>query len=373
VKIALDATPLFGRFGGIENALWQTIRALHELDLSHEFDVFVPLDAPDSPLSKANWQWRRLAFEGRNKARRIAWQQLELPRLLAREGFDLLHATNYVMPLWSPVRTVVSIPDLIALDFPRFALRANRLHYRALLPQTLKRADVLLASTPRGRDAIRRRVRGARVLVAPLGVEPAWFEPVSGRELEAVRDKFDLPDRFLFYAGNFEPKKNLPHLIQAVASLGNNAPELVLAGGIKPWRELEQSRLRARFLGFVSQSELRVLMSACRVFCFPSLAEGFGLPVLEALACGARVVASTQVPIAGLESVARTPNPRFSRSIAKSIEVALDDDSFEATRARDFARGFSWQQTARVWARSYTLNDERLLGHGLPCPRNKAW
>jgi len=160
------------------------------------------------------------------------------------------------------------------------------------------------------------------------------------------------------YAGNFEPKKNLPRLIQAVASLGKNAPELVFCGGIKPWRELEQSQLHARFLGFVSRGDLRVLMSACRVFCFPSLAEGFGLPVLEALACGAHVVASTEVPIAGLESVARTPNPRFWRSIAGAIEVALEDDSFEATRARDFARGFSWQQTARVWAHSYTLNSQ---------------
>lgn len=353
MKIAFDATPLCGRFGGIENALWQTLLALHELELPHEFEVFVPLDAPQSPFWKANWTWRRLPFAGERKTRRIAWQQLELPLVLAREGFDLLHATNYVMPLLSPVRTVVSIPDLIALDFPRFALRANRWHYRALLPQTLQRAAVLLASTPRGRDAITRRAPGARVLVAPLGVEDEWFAPLSPAQLQSVKRKFELPDRFLLYAGNFEPKKNLPRLLETVRLLGDDAPELVFAGAIKPWPELEALKLRARFVGFVSRDDLRALMSACAAFCFPSLVEGFGLPVLEALACGARVVASTQVPIPGLQTVAQLPDPRDARSIADAIRAALEDDSFDAPRAREFAARFRWEETAKVWANSY--------------------
>ncbi len=357
MKIALDATPLCGRFGGIENALWQTLGALHDLDLSHEFEVFVPLDGPESPLWKPNWKWRRLAFEGARKTRRIGWQQLELPRLLAREGFDLLHATNYVMPLFCPVRTVVSVPDLIALDHPRFALRANRWHYRTLLPQTLKRADVLLASTPRGRDAITRRAPGARVLVAPLGVESQWLAPIPTTRLEEVRLKFDLPARFLLYAGNFEPKKNLPRLLQAVQLLGDDAPELVFVGAIKAWPELEELKLRTRFLGFVARDDLRALMSACAVFCFPSLAEGFGLPVVEALACGARVVASKAVPIPDLGCVARVPDPRDARSIAGAIRAALANDCFDAQDAREFAARFSWANTARVWAQSYELLD----------------
>lgn len=358
MKIAFDATPLSGsgRLGGIERALWQTLLALHELDSPHEFSVFVPLDAPASPFAKPNWTWRRLPFEGKRKARRIAWQQLELPLLLKREGFDLLHATNYVMPLASPIPTVVSIPDLIALDHPRFALRANRLHYRATLPQTLKRAAVLLASTPRGRDAIWRRAPRAKVVVAPLGVEADWFEPVSGREVDAVRARFDLPRRFLLYAGNLEPKKNLPRLVEAVRLLGQDAPELVFVGAIKPWAQLEGLKSKVRFLGFVSREELRVLMSACAVFCFPSLTEGFGLPVLEALACGARVVASTGVPLPELSAVAHTPDPRSAGSIASAIRAALEDDSFGATRAREFAARFTWEKTARIWAHTYRLS-----------------
>jgi len=355
MKIALDATPLWGRFGGIEGALWKTLLALHETSSAHEFHVFVPLDAPDSPFGKSNWHWRRLPFEGAEKLRRIAWQQIELPRELRREGFDLLHATNYVMPLASPVPTVVSIPDLIALDHPRFATRENRWHYRALLPQTLKRADVLLASTPRGRDSLWRRAPRAQVVVAPLGVEREWFEPISSRSVEEVRAKFALPAQFLLFAGNLEPKKNLPRLISAVESLGEAAPELVLVGGVKPWPELEKLRARMHFLGFVERDELRVLMGECAVFCFPSLAEGFGLPVLEALACGARVVASSAVPIPNLQAVARMPDPHDVLSIAGAIRATLEDRDFDAEQGRRFARWFSWHETARIWAQTYEL------------------
>jgi len=353
MKIALDATPLFGRFGGIEGALWQTLLALQKLSSPHEFHVFVPADAPPSPFADGNWHWRRLRFEGAQKLRRIAWQQIELPLWLRREGFDLLHATNYVMPLASPIRTVVSIPDLIALDCPRFATRENRLHYRALLPQTLKRADVLLASTPKGRAAILRRAPHAQVVVAPLGVEASWFETPSAQEVEEARRRFDLPSHFLLFAGNLEPKKNLPRLIRAASLLGEGAPQLVIVGGIKPWRELEELKMRARFLGFVSQGDLRVLMSECAVFCFPSLAEGFGLPVLEALASGARVVASGKVPIPGLHTVARVPNPHSVSAIADAIRAALDDSHFDPKHALAFAKLFSYHQTARVWLQTY--------------------
>jgi len=353
MKIALDATPLFGRFGGVEGALWQTLLALEKLPSPHQFHVFVPADAPPSPFVEGNWYYRRLPFEGARKLRRIAWQQIELPVRLRREGFDLLHATNYVMPLASPIRTVVSIPDLIALDSPRFATRENRLHYRALLPQTLKRADITLASTPEGRAAILRRAPDAEVVVAPLGVEELWFERPSAQEVKEARHRLDLPSQFLLFAGNLEPKKNLPRLIRAVSLLGEGAPELVIVGGIKPWRELESLKAHARFLGFVSRDELRVLMSECAVFCFPSVAEGFGLPVLEALASGARVVASSAVPIPGLEAVARMPDPHSVLAIADAIRVALDDSHFDPERARAFAKPFSYHQTARAWLQTY--------------------
>jgi len=210
-----------------------------------------------------------------------------------------------------------------------------------------------LASTPKGRDAILRRAPNAQVVVAPLGVEASWFEIPRAQEVEEVRHRFDLPSQFLLFAGNLEPKKNLPRLIRAVELLGELAPELVIVGGIKPWRELASLKMRARFLGFVSRDELRVLMGECAAFCFPSLAEGFGLPVLEALASGARVVASSAVPIPGLNAMAQMPDPHSVSAIADAIRAALDDSHFDPERARAFAKPFSWQETARAWLQTY--------------------
>lgn len=346
MKIALDATAFYGRFGGIENALWQTLRALSQLPQGNEFHIFVPQNAPQPfPEFPNHWNWRRLPFRGVEKARRIWWQQTQFPLLLRREKFELLHAPTYVMPLFSSVPTVLGVPDLIALNAPRFATRANRLHYRAILPQSLKRAARVIVTTPRVEKEVCKRAPSAQIRVVLLGVESEFLNPISAQKIAQIRARYALPDRFLLYVGNLEPKKNLPNLIRAVEMLGENAPPLVIAGGIKPWPELEKWKTRVRFLGFLPREELAPLYASCAVFCFPSLCEGFGLPVLEALACGAKVVASQNVPLPNLESVAFAPNPHFPRAIKNAIETALAAPFSQ--KGRDYAREFTWENTAR--------------------------
>jgi hypothetical protein len=155
MKIAFDATALYGRRGGIENALWHTFAELRALDHQNQYLVYVPRDAPPPPLpDNSHWTWKRLPFDGHNKIRRIYWQQCELPLWLKREKCDLLHAWNYVMPLLAPVPTVLTIQDLIALDRPRFATRFNRLHYRAIMPRSLKRAARVIVTTEKNKAAV---------------------------------------------------------------------------------------------------------------------------------------------------------------------------------------------------------------------------
>jgi glycosyltransferase involved in cell wall biosynthesis len=349
MKIAFDATALYGRRGGIENALWHTFAQLRALDRENQYLVYVPRDAPPPPApDNSLWTWRRLPFDGENKIRRILWQQCELPLWLKREKCDLLHAWNYVMPLLAPVPTVLTIQDLIALDRPRFATRFNRLHYRAVMPQSLKRAARVVVTTEKTKAAVLRRAPQAQVRVVPLGVEPLFFEPVSDAQIAAVQAKYDLPEKFLLYVGNFEPKKNLPNLLAALKLLPE-APPLVLAGGIKPWPEIEKLLQGTWRIGFVGREELPALYTCCAAFCFPSFGEGFGLPVVEALACGAPVLASTQVPLPKLESVATLCEPHSPHSIARHLEALLREPasmaSGEARRA--YAAQFCWEDAAR--------------------------
>ncbi|RYG64166.1 glycosyltransferase family 1 protein, partial [bacterium] len=309
MKIAFDATALYGRRGGIENALWHSFAGLRAIDHENEYLVYVPRDAPEPPLPlNPLWRWQRLPFDGADKARRIFWQQFELPFWLKRERCDLLHSWNYVMPLLAPVPTILTVQDLIALDQSRFATRFNRWHYRAIMPRSLQRAARVIATTHRTQEAVLRRVPKAQVRVVPLGVEPLFFETVEQTQIEVVRAKYFLPPEYLLYVGNFEPKKNLPNLLRALKRLPE-APPLVLAGGIKPWPEVEKLLEGTRRIGFVDREDLPPLYAGCEVFCFPSLCEGFGLPIVEALACVAPVLASTKVPLPDIGEVAAICKP----------------------------------------------------------------
>ncbi|HEX8463273.1 MAG TPA: glycosyltransferase family 1 protein [Abditibacterium sp.] len=348
MKIAFDATALYGPLGGIENALWQTFSRLRALDNQHDTLVFVPRDAPEPPAPfNPRWTWHRLPFDGADKLRRIVWQQFELPFWLRRHPCDLLHAWNYVAPLLSPIPVVLTVQDLIALNRPRFASRFNRWHYRAAMPQSLKRAARVIVSTPQTHAEVLRRAPNAEVRVVPLGLDPIFrVEPAN---LLQIREKYALPPRFLLYVGNFEPKKNLPNLLRALR-MRPDFPPLIVAGGIKPWPKTQELLRGVQNLGFVARDDLPALYASCEAFCFPSRCEGFGLPVLEALACGAPTLASTQVPLPGLGEVAALCEPQFPLSIAHQLDTLLNDSPRAAPKVaarREFATRFSWDSAAR--------------------------
>ena len=364
MKIVFDATALHhssGKRGGIETALWETFVHLRTLDERNHYLVCVPADAPATWQNSARWTWHRLPFESAQKTRRIVWQQCELPRLLRATGADLLHSWNYVMPLRSPVPTILTVQDLIALDQPRFARRANRAHYRAIMPQSLNRAARVLVSTPQTRAAVLRRAPAADVRVIPLGITPEFSAPVARETIETVRTKYDLPPRFLFFLGNFEPKKNLPNLLRAI-NLLPDAPPLIVAGGLSPWPEFNKLLRGVRQLGFVPRGDVAALLGACEIFCFPSLCEGFGLPIVEALACGAPVVASNRVPLPDLDKFALCPSPHDAHAIAAAIARLLNDETLRrklSETGREYARTFTWQRAARATLDIYQEFAER--------------
>lgn len=353
MRIAVDATALYGRYGGVEYALWNLLCALHAEDTQHEYCIYIPGDGPPPASLKkfnARWRWIRLPFTGRQKLQRILWQQRLLPAQLLRDGCDILHAPTYVAPLQVPVPTVLTVYDLIALSHPRFATRLNRLHYSALLPASIKRAArIIVPSQAVGRELTARfPVRFPRVV--ELGLEPAFFEPPSGQAQAKVRKRYGLPERYLLFVGNFEPKKNLQNLLRAL-ELVPGAPPLVVAGGNRAWpgHQVQGSAL-VHLTGYVARADLPALYAGCTAFVFPSLAEGFGLPVLEALACGAPVVTSKAVPLPELRQAALICNPQSPADIARCISRILHGTEETArlqTAGREYARPYTWRRAAR--------------------------
>lgn len=199
-----------------------------------------------------------------------------------------------------------------------------------------------------------------RVCVVPLGVESSFFEPVPEATMQAVRERYNLPAEYLLFAGNFEPKKNLPTVLKAL-DLVPDAPALALVGGGRAWtnhnpefllKNVPRSvRSRVRMIGYVRRRDMPVLFAGCRAFIFPSLAEGFCLPVAEALAAGVPVVTSDVVPLPHIEKVALISAPLDADALAHHIRRILYEPSLD-TRLREkgpeYAKQFTWSRSARL-------------------------
>jgi glycosyltransferase involved in cell wall biosynthesis len=274
----------------------------------------------------------------------------------------LFHATEHLLPVIPGAHSVFTLHDTAYLLYPQHHLLQNRLYLTLMMPRFLARADrVICVSENTRRDALRfYKLNPDKVCVIPEGVEPR-FQPLNDTaQLETIRRKYNLPPRFILYVGTLEPRKNLNTLLEAYAVLRRSLPEvgLVIAGS-KGW--LYQgffARLGALGLephitltGYVPEADLPALINCAEVFAYPSLFEGFGLPPLEAMACGVPVVASNAASlpeVVGEAGVLLTPQNVMAWVEALSavlLNPALRAD-FREHGLRRAAR-FTWEATAR--------------------------
>lgn len=345
---------------GVSNHVLQLARALAAAADGDRLTFYVRArrdelasEASDQHLAPRATRWR---------AGRILWEQLALPRLAREGGLDVYHAPGYVMPLAMGVPAVATLYDVLAFTHPACCKPANRLHYRLAVPPTVRRARRIVASSRDVRERILERFPAARgkVVVVHPGVEDAFRTPPAPGALEAVRARYGLDAPFALFAGSREPKKNLGRLVDAFAAArGRGAVdgELVLAGGAG-WGDVLRGREAVpgvRRLPYVPDRDLPLLYRAARLLAFPSLAEGFGLPVVEAMASGLPVLCS-DVPALGDSDprAAVVVDPRSTDSIAEGLgRLWSDGELRDALRRRglEASAPFTWDRAAsRTWA-----------------------
>lgn len=297
-------------------------------------------------------------------------QQVVLPRWLRRQQAAVYHSPYYLMPYRPRVPTVVTIYDLIPLLLPHTVSARARLLFRLTTRLALAAAEAVIAIS----HATRRDLLAAfaldpqRVHVIPLAADP-MFHPATADAIAAVRARYALPERFLLYLGINKPHKGLPELIDAYTKIGADW-QLVIAGA---WderypavRKLIATRglaQRVRLLGRVPAADLPALYSAATLFVFPSHYEGFGLPPLEALACGTPVACADN---SSLPEVVGDAAALFASgsadTIAATLQALIDDPAALAAlaaRAVPQAARFSWTATA-----ARTLDLYRTLAAG---------
>ena len=294
-----------------------------------------------------------------NPLARIAWEQALGPVAAARARLDLVHGPVNALPLAAPGRGIVTIHDLAFLAHPGALSAARRRYLTVLTALSARRAARIIAVSAFTRDEIVRRLRvpASTVAVVHNAVDPA-FAPLPAAEIARFRAERRLPETLILCVGTLEPRKNLTGLLDAFARLApRTVAELVIVGGQGWLYDEALARVdalgltgRVRFTGFVPDEELPRWYNAATVFVYPSLYEGFGLPPLEALACGAPTVTGAGTAMAEIVGdAALLVDPRDPAALAAALARLLDDPALRATlreRGPRQAAPFTWSRAA---------------------------
>jgi glycosyltransferase involved in cell wall biosynthesis len=370
------------RNGGVSRYIRHLLTELAKHPGEHEYTVFVNgpeiverLAARHPQITYVSAPWP----ESRPAAR-IAWEQFTLPSLLRQTHIDVFHAPVNVLPARLPRECagVITLHDLAFLRFPNILTRAKSFYHRTFTVRSMRHATMLISvSQSTKQDAIELvGIPDNRIQVVYPCINEKYAVHFEPQEIAAFRQKQGLVDGYLLYLGTLEPRKNIPALLEAYAQLRERfalREKLVLGGG-KGWlydtifARVTQLGLEEHVLfpGFVADAEQALWYAACSAFVYPSLYEGFGTPVAEALACGVPVVTSnvSSLPEAG-SGLALTVDSQDTEALATAIHSALTDQALKdkcRAMAHEIVQRFSAQnmvaETLQVYEQAAALNAE---------------
>ncbi len=355
MNILYDATPLLMRSAGVKNYHYELLKRLPAAAAAHRFRLFPFLSGlPENDNERSNYPLRSTLF-GLGCVLAANYLKASFAAAAVR-GADIFHVTHFLPSPEGPVLTS-TVHDPTPLLMPQCHTASNIRYFERFAARTLPRlAGAIAPSEAVKIDLVAHcGIAADKVRVIPHGVASDFFSP-SEDQKTAVRRAYALPDRFILTVGSVEPRKNLSRLIAAYGGLPpamRQRTPLVLAGpngwrNGKLRRRIEQAG-GVRSIGYVPRPLLPALYRLASAFVFPSLYEGFGMPLLEAMAAGAPVVASNRsampevVGDAGL-----TVDPRDVDALRRGVERVLEDERLAARLAatgRERARAFTWERT----------------------------
>lgn len=378
--VGLNAQLLSGqstyRAAGIHRYICGLLNHLPAADSRFAYTAFV---GPNAPTLAETLHTQRTGWPTARPLGRIAWEQLAQPIAARQSRLDLLHVTAYVSPLVAATPTVVTIHDLSFLRSPDSFRFANRTYLSLFTGLSCQRARRVIAVSEHTKKDVMKvyGIPADKIDVVYSGLDPEIVRPPE-TELIAFRKRHGLPDKFILYLGTIEPRKNLSTLIRAYAKVRPAGVKLVCAGG-RGWmyedvfQTVEELRLSRDviFPGFLPSDDLPFWYSAAQIFVYPSTYEGFGLPVIEAMACGVPTITTnaSSLPEAAGDAALLVP-PDDTSALAEALARLLADDSLQvelAERGLRQAARFTWEDAARntawVYAKALQLR-EAVLAYG---------
>lgn len=354
---------MFRRLTGVQHYTREVTRALLSLDGDDvRFTVF------------AGREGRRGLSEGLpvsagiipagGPLRGLAWEQSLLRRMIKRAGVDVIFNPANVAPLSPPAPSVLTVHDLAFRLFPENFSRPFGAYYRTLMPRITRQATAVIAVSENTRNDLIEHLGlpPEKVTVVANGVSPDFRRHISRQELQEVRRRYRLPDSFFVSVASLEPRKNLKAIFRAYRLLAGeitSTQSLVLVGagnriytdaGLKD--ELQRTKPRTVYaLGYVPIEDLPAIYRLATALVYPSLYEGFGLPVLEAMASGTPVITSNRSSLPEVAGEAAIlVDPESIEELAAAMDLITTDSGIRnllVERGKKRAAGFSWEDTAR--------------------------
>lgn len=342
----------------------------------HNLLAHMPQVAPD------DWDWtamvgganqaqfdgitmQRAALDTESPMKRILWEQAIQPTQLMQ--FDLYHAMAFVAPLLLTTPSVVTVYDLTFMRYPERLTTARRLYLRMFTALTCRRAKRVIAISQSTADDLTNLldIPADKIDVTPLGYDTAAYRPLPSDQLAAFIQKYQLPDRFWLFVGTLEPRKNLVMLLNAYAQVPQSERLPLILGGGKGWMvddifatiERHQLADEVTHVGFIPTEDLPLWYNLAEVFLYPSVFEGFGLPVLEAMACGTPFITSnvSSLPEVAGDAGMTLPPDNIDHWTEALKQVYHDTTWRMSAREQGFQQAlqFTWQRTARLTIESY--------------------
>lgn len=306
-KVLINGLQLGKQLSGVQYYIKHLLNSISNIKPDGaEITFLVPKSYSPTELLKTHIKLHNVGFNTNNRTLRISFEHFNINRLIKHGRYDIFHSPTYVLPRFCSSKKIVTIHDTIALDYPELCSPTNGNYFKLMLPRTIRQADKIIAVSQKVKhDIIRHfKVQENRISVIHNGLSPIYKPVINTQVLQRVRKRYKLPNQFLLFVGNIEPKKNLKLLIQSYTSLikrYNIKHQLIIIGQLA-WKYkevlsmIEQNpfKHKIKLLGYVEEIDLPAIYSLASVFVFPSLYEGFGYPVLESMACGTPVICSNR-------------------------------------------------------------------------------
>jgi glycosyltransferase involved in cell wall biosynthesis len=355
VRIAIDARTIAAPKTGDRTYCLNLVRALAEVDTENEYHLCT---ASQSPL--ADGLGRTMRQEVIPASPAWTWTPIQFPRALRRLAASVAHVQYFIPPI-APCPVVTAIHDISFHRHPEWFPLKHRTLLNLLVPVAARNAARVIVGSAHTRDELVTcyDLPPEKVVVTPYAADPIYAPIPADQAREAVAKRFGVRDAYVLAVGVIQPRKNLPRLVRAFARVADQFPHRLLLVGKQGWAAeellaaIDLARLaeRVQFTGYVADADLPALYAAADLFVYPSLYEGFGLPTLEAMACGTPVLTAntTSLPeVVGDAAV--TVDPSDEAAIASALEELLrSPERRAALRERGLARAalFSWHETAR--------------------------